>query len=119
MEALINRIRERQTILSDYFKGLAFEKNNAIGSTKDYAAVIDLESNHFLLIRNGWSDQGFSHKVLLHMDINSDTGNIWVQQNNTEILPDVDLAEKGLQRSDFVVGFRPAWMREQSGFAAA
>ena len=119
MEALTDKIQKRQAILSNYFRSLAQERNNALGSTRDHAAVIDLEGSHFLLIRNGWSEQGFSHRVLLHMDINPKTGNIWVQQNNTEILPDIELAEAGLQRSDFVVGFRPAWMREQEGFAAA
>ncbi|WP_353481359.1 element excision factor XisI family protein [Haliscomenobacter sp.] len=119
METLSDKIKIRQEILSKYFKNLATERNQSLGSTKDYAAVVDLEDNHFILIRNGWTEQGFSYKVLLHLDINPNTGNIWVQQNNTEILPDEDLSPKGLHRSDFVIGFRPAWMRGQAGFAAA
>lgn len=119
MESLSEKIQKRQQILAKYFRELEVKKNSAIGSEGNYAAIIDLERNHFLLIRSGWNDQGFVHKVLLHMDINAETGNIWVQQNNTEILPDVDLADEGIVKSDFVIGFRPEWMRGQAGFAAA
>lgn len=119
MESLTEKIQKRQQILAKYFRSLEEKKNNAIGSEGNYAAVIDLEQNHFLLIRSGWTDQGFTHKVLLHMDINPETGNIWVQQNNTVILPDVDLADQGIVKGDFVIGFRPEWMRGQAGYAAA
>lgn len=59
------------------------------------------------------------YAVLLHLDINAETGNIWVQQNNTEILIDIDLAEKGVPKNHFVLGFRPASMRSFSDYAMA
>jgi hypothetical protein len=119
MESLINKIKQRQEILSEYFQHLTSQKNELIDSTGDYVSVIDKKRNHYMLIRLGWSETGYIHKVLLHIDINHETGNLWVQQNNTEILPDQDLAEKGILRSDFVLGFRPAWMRGLSGLAVA
>ena len=119
MEPLKDRVKTRQLLLANYFEQLADERNNALGSPGGYSAVIDQEHNHFMLLRVGWTDSGFVHKVLLHFDLNPQTGNIWVQQNNTEILPDRDLADKGIQKSDFVLGFRPEWMRGEAGFARA
>jgi len=119
MESLKSKIQKRQDVLAAYVERLASEKNTSLGSTGGYHSVVDREHNHFMLIRVGWTDKGFVHRVLLHLDINPESGNIWVQQNNTEILPDRDLAEHGIQRSDFVVGFRPEWMRGQAGFATA
>ncbi len=119
MESLKFKIQNRQDILASYIERLATEKNTALGSVGGYFAVTDRAHNHFMLIRMGWTDRGFIHKVLLHLDINPESGNIWVQQNNTEILPDRDLAEYGITRSDFVLGFRPEWMRGQAGFATA
>lgn len=119
MESLNSKIQKRQDIIANYVERLAAEKNAALGSGGGYAAVVDREHNHFMLIRVGWTDKGFVHRVLLHLDINPGSGNIWVQQNNTEILPDRDLADKGINRSDFVVGFRPEWMRGQAGYAVA
>jgi XisI protein len=119
MESLTLKIQQWQDILSTYVEQLAAQKNNALGSSGGYQAIVDREHNHFMLIRVGWTDKDFVHRVLLHLNINSASGNIWVQQNNTEILPDLDLAEKGIHKSDFVIGFRPEWMRGQAGFAVS
>jgi hypothetical protein len=119
MESLNEKIHKRQEILSEYINLLSLEKNSNSGTNGNYASVIDKEGNHFMLIRVGWTEQGFIHKVLLHIDINAETGNLWIQQNNTEILPDKDLEAKGITRADFVLGFRPAWMRGLSGLAVA
>ena len=49
-------IQKRQKILSTYFRELAAKKNNALGSSGGYIAVIDTEQNHFVLLRTGWSE---------------------------------------------------------------
>lgn len=46
-------------------------------------------------------------------------GQIWVQQNNTELLLDEILTEKGVEPSDIILGFRPDWMRRLAQVAAA
>jgi XisI protein len=45
--------------------------------------------------------------------------NIWVQQNNTEIPIDEDLAVYGISKKNIVVGFHLEAMRPFSDFAIA
>ena len=117
MDNLEKKIKHHQKILSNYVEQLAKERNESLGSTGGYQAITDLKHNHFQLIHISWHDRQFYFKVLLHFSIHSKTGNIWVQQNNTEIPLDVDFSKMGIPKSHLVLGFRPADMRELSDYA--
>ncbi len=119
MDSLKAKINKNKKILAAYIRELAEEKNNALGNDLTYQAIIDLTSNHFQLVRIGWHENKYIYNILIHLDINPDTGNIWVQQNNTEILLDDELRHKGIPKNNFVLGFRPAAMRSFSDFAVA
>jgi hypothetical protein len=119
MDNITNKIKKYQKVLATYVQALANEYNNALGNDMTYQAVVDKESNHFQLVRIGWQQQRFLYAVLIHLDINAETGNIWVQQNNTEILIDQDLEKKGIPKNHFVLGFRPANLRPYSDYAVA
>lgn len=112
MESLTSLIEQRRTLLTAYFNQLAEQKNSALGAPGTCFSVIDPVHDHYMLIRNGWINGHYIHRVLLHIDINQETGQLWVMQNSTEILPDQDLAEHDLRPEDFVPGFRPAWIRQ-------
>ena len=119
MDNVKSKIKKYQKILSQYIEQLANEHTNALGNDMTYQAIIDTQNNHFQLVRIGWHEQRFLYSVLIHLDINPETGNIWIQQNNTEILLDVDLGKLGIPKNHFVLGFRPAEMRPFSDFALA
>ncbi len=119
MDILKNKIDTYQKVLATYIQDLANDYNNALGNDLTYQAIIDLTNNHFQLVRIGWHQDRFLYSVLIHLDINPETGNIWVQQNNTEILLDEDLEKKGIPKNHFVLGFRPAYMRPFSDYAVA
>jgi hypothetical protein len=54
----------------------------------------------------------------MHFDIHAETGNIWIQQNNTEIQVDLELERLAeIPKKHLVLGFRPKYMREVSDFA--
>jgi len=119
MDSLKLKIAKNKKILASYIQELADERNNALGNDMTYEAIIDLKSNHFQLVRIGWQGHKFLYAVLIHFDINAETGNIWVQQNNTEILLDDELAMLGIPKNNLVLDFRPASMRLFSDFAVA
>ena len=101
-------------------RNLAKVYNDEIGEEVKYQAVVDLEGNHFQLLKLGWYKRQFFYAVLLHLDINAETGNIWVQQNNTEILLDEELKKfAGIPKKHFVLGFRPEFAWKHSEFAVA
>lgn len=117
MDNLEKKIKKHQKVLTNYVEKLAKERNESLGSTGGYQAITDLKHNQFQLIHISWFERQFHFKVLLHFSIHPETGNIWVQQNNTEIPLDVDFGNMGIAKSRLVLGFRPADMRELSGFA--
>ena len=119
MDLLKNKIKKNQKILAAYIQELADEKNNALGNDLTYQPIIDLKGNHFQLMRIGWHQQKYLYAVLVHFDINAETGNVWVQQNNTEILLDEELERRGIKKNNLVLGFRSPEMRPFSDFAIA
>ena len=119
MDNVKSKIKKHQKALAEYIQSLADERNQALGNDMTYEAIIDLKGNHFQLVRLGWYQQKYLYAVLIHMDINPTTGNIWVQQNNTEILLDNELAQKGVPKNHFVIAFHPVSMRPFSDYALA
>jgi hypothetical protein len=68
----------------------------------------------------GWNKEKFVFSVLIHLTINTETGNIWIQQNNTEIELDFELEKfANIPKEHLVLGFRPEYMRELSEYAVA
>ncbi len=119
MENVAEKIKKYQQILSNYIDALAEERNNSLGSLGGYQAITDTIHNQFQLVRMGWHGGQFYFRVLIHFSINAETGNIWVQQNNTEIPLDNDLADFGISKKQLVLGFRSADMRALSDYAVA
>lgn len=119
MDRIEPKKRKYKKKLAEYVKALAMEYNNALGAELTYVPVVDLESDHFQLVKMGWHDHQFIFVVLIHFDINPETGNIWIQQNNTERLIDEELAKFDIPKKHLVLGFRPAYMREHSDYAVA
>ena len=117
MDNLEKKIKKHQKVLTNYVEQLAKERNESLGSTGGYQAITDTKHNQFQLIHISWYERQFYFKVLLHFSIHPETSNIWVQQNNTEIPLDIDFGNMGIPKSRLVLGFRPADMRELSGFA--
>lgn len=78
--------------------------------------LADLERNHFALIRIGWAEGKFVYHSIMHFDIKD--GKIWLQRNWTDRDLAEELVEKGVKRSDIVIGFIPPIARGHSGYAA-
>ncbi len=120
MDNLTSKIKGHQRILESYIRGLAKQYNSSLGSDKNYHAIIDLKTNHFQFVKMGWHNNEFFFNVLIHLSINEITGNIWIQQNNTEIEIDVELGKIAkIPKTHFVLGFYPEYVRKYSGYAIA
>jgi hypothetical protein len=52
--------------------------------------------------------------VLLHLEIRDDR--VWIQGNNTDISVSEILLEKGVKREDIILGLKPAFVRQYTGF---
>lgn len=79
--------------------------------------IADLTRNHFQLVGVGWQDDHFVHGCTFHFDIKD--GKIWIQANWTDLDVGEMLIEKGVPKSDIVIGFQPPEARPYTGYAVA
>jgi hypothetical protein len=78
----------------------------------------DLKRNRFQVIGFGWEKEDIlAYSTFLHFEIKN--GKIWIQQNWTEILVATELVERGISKSDIVLGFVPEYARDATGYAVA
>ena len=118
MENVAEKVRQYEKIIISYLEELAEERNTALGGTYDCNVIADTKNHHYQLTRMGWHGRKYYFVVLLHFCIKPD-GKVWIQQNNTEILVGGALEERGVEKMDIVVGFRPEYLREATGYAVA
>ncbi|MBE9223843.1 XisI protein [Cyanobacterium stanieri LEGE 03274] len=79
--------------------------------------IFDEKWDRYLLLHLGWDGQKRIYSVLLHLEIREEK--IWIQENNTDILVAEILLEKGVKREDIILGLKPAFVREYTGFGVA
>ena len=92
------------------------DRYNQDDNLKHYV-IKDKEDNHFQLIMMGFENGIFIHSCIYHFDIID--GKVWLQVNNTDNLIANELMEKGVPRTDIVIGFHEPHLREYTGFAVA
>jgi hypothetical protein len=79
--------------------------------------ILDHSNRHYQLLSIGWHHNKFVYTVAFHFDIINEK--IWIQQNNTDVLIANELVERGVPKSDIVIGFIPEKARSFEGFAVA
>jgi hypothetical protein len=77
--------------------------------------IFDTENDHYLLLDIGWQKSHRVHNCIFHFDIKDNK--IWLQENNTDLEIDEDLAEMGISSDEIVVGFHHPSMRKYSDYA--
>lgn len=79
--------------------------------------IADTKRNHFQLMTVGWYKDAYTCRITLHFDIIG--GKVWIQENNTEMQVADELTDRGISKSDIVMGFHPPYARAYSGFEVA
>ena len=83
----------------------------------DTEAVIDPSRDHYEVLHVGWDGQRRVHGTLIHIDLIGDK--VWIQHDGTSPGVAEELVEAGIPREAIVLGFRPAHVREHTGYAVA
>ena len=79
--------------------------------------ICDTQNDHYQLTYIGWNGQKRVFGVILHFDIKDNK--IWIQYNGTELQIATILTERGVSKSDIVLGFHSPLKRPYSGYAIA
>ncbi|HET6573434.1 MAG TPA: XisI protein [Fimbriiglobus sp.] len=77
--------------------------------------VFDPALDHFELVQSGWQGRRRVHDVIFHLDIID--GKVWVQHDATDRPIVEELVRAGVPKSDIVIGFHPAELRQHTEFA--
>ncbi|MEM6299925.1 MAG: XisI protein [Bacteroidota bacterium] len=77
--------------------------------------IVDRESNNFQLLHVGWRGREYQFFVAFHLSIINDK--IWLQWNRTEHEVVDFLQERGVPKEDIVLGLKPPFVRQHTGFA--
>lgn len=80
--------------------------------------ILDNLGNHFQLVTSGWQDGKYIFLPLFHLDIKPD-GKIWLMVNNTDVRIAEELVQRGVPRTDIVLGFQAEALRAYSDYAKA
>jgi len=81
----------------------------------DSQIIADEKRHHYQLVEVGWAGIEYVHHSIFHFDIKNEK--IWIQLNNTDVSITKYLLEKGVPKSDIVIGLTPEYLREETGFA--
>ena len=112
----MDKINKYQQTIIDLLNEYAQLGTSSTGLSRQ--VIVDKDRNHFQLVTVGWREgKHFVYIVAFHFDIID--GKVWIQQNNTEAQIADELVERGIPKTDIVIGFQPPKVREFSGFAAA
>ena len=79
--------------------------------------IVDKTNHHYQILTIGWDKGNFVHDCPIHLAIIN--GKIWIQWNMTEIDFGKELTDKGVPKSDIVIGFLSPEIREYSEYAVA
>ena len=79
--------------------------------------IIDLEHDHYELVRVGWDGVHRIHGSVIHIDIIA--GKVWVEYDGTSTGIVEELESAGIPKEHIVLGFKSPRMRKLTGYAVA
>jgi XisI protein len=102
----MEKIAKYQQILTEFLEEYG-KVSYANAPLLEQQVIVDTQRNHFELVSVGWQKGRFVHDVVFHFDIKEDK--IWIIQNWTDIKVSKELMRRGVESSDIVIGFVPAY----------
>ena len=85
----------------------------------DAQLIIDEKRGHYLVYEVGWIGSDWIYNSYIHIDIKPD-GKVWLQHDGTDLRIGQQLIDKGIPKSDIVIGFQSPFARARmDGFAVA
>lgn len=109
------KVTKNERILLSLLEEYAGERHAAQTDMRSIV-LADREKKQFQVVTMGWYEGEFFFNVMFHFEIKPD-GKIWLIQNSSDVPIAEELAERGVPKSEIVLGFQPEKMRRVSGFA--
>ncbi len=113
----MDKIKRYEEILIDLVKSYHYEPYPDEVVTRHI--IIDRENHHYQVLDEGWvKEDDFLLSIVLYFQLKPD-GKIWIMENWTEDNVENTLLEKGIPKSDIVLGLFPKYVRTRLDFAVS
>ena len=99
----MDRINEYRQIVRDFLEDFIKYDVNA-------QLIFDTDRDRYLVMHNEWRNESRIYGCAMQLDIID--GQIWIQQNSTEIYIDRELIQRGVESQDIILGFRSPSVRK-------
>ena len=99
----MDRINEYRQIVRDFLEDFIKYDINA-------QLIFDTDRDRYLVMHNEWRNESRIYGCAMQLDIID--GQIWIQQNSTEIYIDRELIQRGVDPKDIILGFRSPSIRQ-------
>lgn len=76
--------------------------------------IVDPKRDHYELMHVGWDKSRRVHGSVIHIDIIDNK--IWIQHDGTSPGIALELVQAGIPKEDIILAFRPAHVREFTGY---
>lgn len=112
---MVKKLKKYEQAILDILGEYATIKYQNINGSNQL--IVDKTHRRYQVVTIGWQGQQFVHDCPMHFDIIDDK--VWVQQNNTDWEVGDMLEERGVLKSDIVVGFLTPELRAYTKYAVA
>ncbi|NEO02343.1 MAG: XisI protein [Moorea sp. SIO3I7] len=92
----------------------AYAEIPIVNGTIDCYKVFDTKQDHYQVMNVGWDGHRRVYGCVLHLDIKK--GQIWIEQNMTEMRVALELVERGVAKEDIVLGFQAPEIHQYTGY---
>ncbi len=111
----MDKIKKYEQYILDIMKEYANIRYTNIDAENQL--IVDKDNHQYQIVTIGWDKGNFVHDCPIHLAIIN--GKIWIQWNMTEIDFGRELTDRGVPKSDIVIGFLSPEIREYSEYAVA
>ncbi|MCL1467231.1 XisI protein [Argonema galeatum] len=76
--------------------------------------IFDLENDRYILLSIGWLGGRRVHHCIMHIDIID--SQVWIQENNTDLLIAEELVAAGISPKSIILGLQPPEVRAYTSY---
>ena len=105
----MDKLNQYRSIIRDVVSEIA--EMTPSDKNSETQLIMDDERGHYVLCSIGWQNIIREYLPFVHIDLKPN-GKVWIQHDGTSLKIALLLAEKGIPKSDIVLGFRPPTRRK-------
>lgn len=109
----MEKLKKYQHIVQELLSSYA--KSKPAYGDYEVDTIFDPKQGHYLLLHMGWHHKRWVHHPVIHLAIRDQK--ILIFRNDTEHELGLVLIEKGVPKTDIVIGFYPPDMRQYTDYA--